>query len=67
MNAIGSAFNGLARSTQQLNSAHNRIAQGDLDVKPIVDSKVAELGIKANLKSIDAILETEKAALDILA
>lgn len=64
---IGSAFNGLSRATQQLNSAHNRIAQGEIEAEPIVDSKVAEQSFKANLVSIETMLETEEAALDILA
>lgn len=67
MNAIGTAFNGLERNTQQLNAAHQRIAAGEIEAEPIVASKVAETGIKANLASIHSILETQDAALDILA
>ncbi len=67
MDAIGSAFNGLQRATQQLNAATSRIAGGEIEAEPIVESKVAENAIKANLTSISSILETQEAALDILA
>lgn len=67
MNAIGSAFNGLARATQQLNSAHQRIANGEIEAEPIVESKIAEVGYKANLISIKSILDTEQTAINLLA
>lgn len=67
MNAIGSAFSGLTRATQQLNSAHQRISRGEIEAEPIVESKIAETGYKANLASIKTILETEQTALNLLA
>ena len=67
MDAIGTSFNGLQRGIQQLNAAHARIAGGEIEAEPIVESMIAETSIKANLKSISAILETQEAALDILA
>lgn len=67
MNAIGSAFNGLVRAGNQLNAAHRRIAAGEIEAEPIVESKVAEVGYKANLASIKTLLETEQTAIDLLA
>ena len=70
MNISGSALNllnGINSSSQQLQSSNQRIAEGDISAQNIVDSKVAETGIKAQLTSVKSILETEEAALDILA
>ena len=67
MDAIGAAFNGLQRNTALFNASNARIANGEIEAEPIVQGKIAEVGIKANLISIDSILETQESALDILA
>jgi hypothetical protein len=67
MDAIGSAFSGLQRATQQLNSSAQRISQGEIEAEPIVDSKIAETAFKANLATLDTVFETQESILDILA
>jgi hypothetical protein len=67
MDAISSAFSGIQAATAQFNSATQRIAGGELEVEPIVESKIASTGIKANLKALEASLEIQETALDILA
>jgi len=67
MDAIGSAFTGLQRATQQLNTAAQRISQGEIEAEPIVETKVAETAFKANLATLDTAFELQETALDILA
>lgn len=64
---IGNSMSGIQRNTELLNASHNRIAQGEIEAEPIVDSKIAQRGIEANLTAVKTIMETEEAALDILA
>lgn len=64
---IGPSMGGIQRNTEMLNAAHNRIAQGEVETENIVDSKIAQRGIEANLTAVKTIMETEEAALDILA
>jgi len=67
MEAIGVALGGLNRNIQQFNNASNRIAGGELEAEPIVESKIAQRGIEANVASLKSIFETEETLLDILA
>ena len=67
MDAIGSAFNGLQRATQQLNSSAQRIAAGEIEAAPIVESKVAETAFRANLATLETVFDTQESILDILA
>ncbi len=67
MNTIGTALSGLSNATQQFNAAGSRIAQGDIEAEAIVDSKIAQRNVEAQLVNVRAALETEEAALDILA
>jgi len=67
MNAIGPALNGLNRATQQFNAGTQRIAQGDIEPEAIVNSKIAQRDVEVQLVNVKAALETQEAALDILA
>lgn len=71
MDGIGSTLSnglsGLQRASQQLNQSSARIAQGEIEVEPIVDAKVAEAGFKANAQVIKAADELTETALDLLA
>lgn len=67
IDAIGSGMQGLQRATQQLNQSAERIAGGDLEPEPIIDSKVAEHSFKANAASIKTAFEIQETALDLLA
>ena len=66
MQAIGGALNGIQLATQQLNASHQQLNK-EISAEAIVDGKVAEQGIKANLAAAKTIIETEEYALDILA
>jgi hypothetical protein len=65
--AIGSALTGLRSAQDHFNQATLRIAKGDIEADSIVDSKIAELDVKAQLVSLKAALETQETIIDLLA
>lgn len=67
MEALNTAIGGLNRAQLNFNRSSERLAQGDFDSQAIVDSKVAQRDVEAQLVSIKAISEVEETALNILA
>jgi hypothetical protein len=67
MDALSTAVNGLNRAQLNFNRTSERFAQGDLEPQTVVDSKVAQRDVEAQLVSIRAISEVEDTALDLLA
>ncbi len=65
--AIGGALQSINRSAQSLNANAQQVQQEGISAEAVVDSKVQENSIKANLASIGTILETEGSILNILA
>ena len=67
IDALSTATRGLNQAIQNFNTTSNRLAEGELDSKTVVDSKIAQRDVEAQLVSIRAISETEETALDLLA
>ena len=70
IDAIGifsTAVSGMQRETNRVQQDANQIVGGDLDPKPIVDLKVAEIGFKADVKVAQTADEMYKTLLDIKA
>ena len=67
MEAIGTALTGYRGASEHFNQATRRIAEGQIEAETIVDSKVAELEVKAQLANLKAALEIEDSVLNILA
>ena len=67
MDAIGASLGGIQTNVAQLNASHQRIANGEIEAKPIVDSMIAQRGIEANMTALKTSLDTQETILDILA
>lgn len=65
--AFATAVQGLRRATSQANSAAQRIVEGEIEPRPIVELKSAEHGFKANAAVIRTLDEMDERLLDILA
>lgn len=66
-NALATAVQGLQRASNQANTAAQRIVEGEVDAKPIVELKSAEHGFAANAAVIRTLDEMDDRLLDILA
>ena len=64
---INAALNGLTNATANQYQASKEIAQGNIDVEPIVNSVIAARDVQTQIANLNSQLETQEYVLDLFA
>jgi hypothetical protein len=64
---IQNALKGLLRAGERIYKASDKVAKGDVSPESLVETKLASLDVKAQIKNIKILSETEKRLLDEIA
>lgn len=66
-NPLTIALQGLQRSRERFSESVTRVASGDISAEALVDTKINELDVKAQLATIRRVSDLEESVLDIIA
>ena len=66
-NAIATGLAGMQKGVERMNDAAQKIAEGNVDAEPVVETLIARTEVEANAKVVKTADEMGKSLLDILA
>lgn len=65
--AIATGLAGMQKGVERMNDAAQKIAEGNVDAEPVVETLIARTEVEANAKVVKTADEMGKSLLDILA
>jgi len=65
--ALNTAVQGLFRAQERLATSAEKVANGDVSAESLIDTKLSTNDVKAQLKAVSIISDTEKKLLDEIA